>query len=392
MEQQKNAEKQPTVMVVDDTPANLELLDSILHQADTYHVRALPDPQMALNAMLADPPDLVLLDIKMPGMSGYEVCAALKADARTRDVPIIFISALQEVEDKIHAFSVGGVDYVTKPFQSAEVLARVHTHLQLKYMREKLAQQNQALEEAAQLRDDVDRIMRHDLKGPLNSIIAVPALLLSSMDLTDNQQELLRDVGTAGHKMLDMINRSLDLYKMEMGTYEAQLQNLDLIALLKTAANEAQAAHQAQGKGYRLLYDGKALADTQQVWALAEQMLCYPMFSNLLHNAFEASPADTQVDIDVREDEEHVFISITNHGAVAAEIREHFFDKYVTFGKNKGTGLGTYSAKLCAETQQGAIRLELVDDDKTRIMVSLKKQEKLDMKALIAHINAKQQG
>ena len=109
------------VLIVDDTPANLRLLSNMLMEHG-YKVRSVINGQMALMAARAAPPDLILLDIRMPDMNGYEVCEALKAEEATADVPIIFISALDETEDKVRAFTAGGVDYVTKPFQFEEVL------------------------------------------------------------------------------------------------------------------------------------------------------------------------------------------------------------------------------------------------------------------------------
>jgi two-component system NtrC family sensor kinase len=119
------------ILIVDDTPANLRLLSQMLAEHG-YQVRPVPDGPLALAAARAEPPDLILLDVRMPEMNGYEVCEHLKGDAQTRDIPIIFISALDATQDKVRAFAVGGVDYVTKPFQAAEVLARVETHLALR--------------------------------------------------------------------------------------------------------------------------------------------------------------------------------------------------------------------------------------------------------------------
>jgi serine phosphatase RsbU (regulator of sigma subunit) len=124
-------------LVVDDTPANLRLLTRIL-QEQGYQVRPVPDGSLALAAAQAKLPDLVLLDIRMPEMDGFEVCEKLKSDPGTRDVPIIFISALDAVEDKVQAFRVGGVDYITKPFQAEEVIARVENHLNLRRLQAQL--------------------------------------------------------------------------------------------------------------------------------------------------------------------------------------------------------------------------------------------------------------
>jgi sigma-B regulation protein RsbU (phosphoserine phosphatase) len=129
------------ILIVDDTPVNLRLLSQMLAEQG-YHVRPVPDGPLALAAARAEPPDLILLDIRMPEMDGYQVCEQLKADAHTRDIPIIFVSALDATQDKVRAFTAGGVDYVTKPFRAEEVLARVGTHLALRALHEQLQEAN----------------------------------------------------------------------------------------------------------------------------------------------------------------------------------------------------------------------------------------------------------
>ncbi len=116
------------ILIVDDQIGNLRLLSNILQQ-EGYHTRPVRDGETALLSVHADPPDLILLDIMMPELDGYTVCQALKAEVCTRDIPVIFMSALNEMFDKVKAFEVGGVDYITKPFQVGEVVARVKTHL-----------------------------------------------------------------------------------------------------------------------------------------------------------------------------------------------------------------------------------------------------------------------
>lgn len=134
------------ILAIDDTPENLQLLSKLLSDRG-YKVRSVTKGKTALRAAQAAPPDLILLDINMPEMGGYEVCERLKADERTGDIPVIFISALGETLDKVRAFQVGGVDFVTKPFQVAEVLARIETHLQLCALRQQLQAQNQQLQQ-----------------------------------------------------------------------------------------------------------------------------------------------------------------------------------------------------------------------------------------------------
>lgn len=142
------SEKRPgrdiNILIVDDTPDNLRLLSQIL-SARQYHVRVATGGERALESVRMATPDLILMDIKMPGMNGFEVCRRLKADSTMREIPVIFISALDDVADKVQAFAVGGVDYITKPFQHEEVLARVETHLSLRSLQMQLERANQKM-------------------------------------------------------------------------------------------------------------------------------------------------------------------------------------------------------------------------------------------------------
>jgi sigma-B regulation protein RsbU (phosphoserine phosphatase) len=133
------------ILIVDDTPANLQLLSKILSEQG-YRVRPVPNGSMALSVAQVEPPDLILLDIRMPEMDGYTVCEHLKADEKTSDTPIIFISALDATQEKVRAFRVGGLDYITKPFQVEEVLARVETHLALRKLQTQLQEANTKME------------------------------------------------------------------------------------------------------------------------------------------------------------------------------------------------------------------------------------------------------
>src|SRR5687767_6228124 len=144
-EKPKSAAGQPaSILVVDDTPANLQVLAGMLKDRG-YKVRPVPGGKLALLAARRDPPDLILLDINMPEMNGYEVCEYLKADDKLKGIPIIFISALTEQLDKVKAFATGGVDYITKPFQLEELHARVETHLKLRRLQIELEETNTQL-------------------------------------------------------------------------------------------------------------------------------------------------------------------------------------------------------------------------------------------------------
>ena len=173
------------IMVVDDTPANLNLLQKML-QDKGYRVLAFPDGKMALAAAVRHMPDLILLDINMPEMDGFEVCERLKADAALKEIPVIFISALTETANKVKAFSVGGVDYVNKPFQFEEVNSRVQTHLRLRKLQLELERHNLHLE------DMVKEKVREISDSQLATINAISKLAESRDDNTGQHVERTR--------------------------------------------------------------------------------------------------------------------------------------------------------------------------------------------------------
>ncbi|MSN26048.1 MAG: response regulator [Geobacter sp.] len=175
-------EQYPAIMIVDDTPANLQLLEMMLVEKN-YRVLSFPRADIALKAAAKNPPDLVLLDITMPGMDGYQFCAALKADSRICDTPVIFISGLNEPIDKIKAFGVGGVDYITKPFHIEEVQVRLETHLNLRRLQQKVEQHNRSLE------NQVQEYAKEIIDSQMATIIALAKLAESRDDDTGKHIE-----------------------------------------------------------------------------------------------------------------------------------------------------------------------------------------------------------
>jgi two-component system, sensor histidine kinase and response regulator len=206
------------ILIVDDTPDNLHLLSTMLEQRG-YEVRSVTNGSTALMGIQAQPPDLILLDINMPGMNGYEVCQRLKANPHTHEIPAIFISALNEVFDKVKAFTVGGVDYITKPFQVEEVLARIENQLTVRrlqaQLREALEQErslNQRIEEMAVL-EERNRIARdiHDSLGhalvALN--IQIETALTLWQDAPDRAYTFLVEAKQLGSEALTSVRQSV---------------------------------------------------------------------------------------------------------------------------------------------------------------------------------------
>ena len=186
-----------SVLVVEDTIANLRLLSELLG-AQGYEVRAVTNGRQAIQAVEREPPDLILLDINMPELNGYEVCRHLRAQERSKDVPVIFITALTDTVDKVRAFDAGGVDYVTKPFQIEEVLARVKTHIALRRAQAGLADSYTRLRAAEQLRDDLVHMVVHDLRSPLSALLINLGLLGSATTLSDDDRQILQSAVGVG--------------------------------------------------------------------------------------------------------------------------------------------------------------------------------------------------
>lgn len=191
------------ILIVDDTATNLRLLARILGDAG-YQVRPARSGEIALASAQASPPDLILLDVMMPEMDGYEVCRRLKSHERTHDVPIIFISALNDVEEKVKSFALGAVDYISKPFHSEEMLARVNTHLTIRRL------QNDLMAQIAEL-DAFAHTVAHDLKTPMALIVGFADFLtLSGENLTPEEKaNYLQRIHKAGIKAANIIDELL---------------------------------------------------------------------------------------------------------------------------------------------------------------------------------------
>ncbi len=382
---------QMRVLIVDDEKLNRELMIHLLKPI--YKIMVAKNGEQALKAATSveNTPDLILLDIMMPDMDGYEVCRRLKADAATRDIPVIFVTAKGDVDDECRGLDLGAVDYISKPVSLRILQARVETHLKQRQMQVTVEKQKNALQEVAQLRDDVEHVIRHDLKAPLNTIIPLSTLLARREKCNDEDKQLLKRIEQAGYKMLNMINNSLDLYKMEMGTYPLKTEAVNLLPLLQTVLSEVSDAYAVTDSVSILRFQGKEVTETDELYAEAESMLCYPLFYNLILNAFEALPEvlpelspevaeekfsnPDMVEIDLEVEGSYVSVKITNHGAVPESIRDSFFDKFITQGKPGGTGLGTYTARLCAETQHGTISMNSLLEERTEVIVRLPRVE-----------------
>ncbi|MBF0203706.1 MAG: response regulator [Desulfamplus sp.] len=283
-----NESQKYNILIVDDTEENIDILSDLL--GDDYDVSVTMNGEDALQAVDENHPDLILLDIMMPEMDGYEVCKRLKANSATNDIPIIFVTAMNEVTNETKGLELGAIDYITKPINPLIVKSRVKNHLELQIARKELKQQNEILKDNIRLREEMEQIARHDLKTPLNALINIPAILIKEGNLTPNQQEMLQMMEESGYRMLEIVNSSLDLLKMEKGTYKPNLVPVNILNLIQQIRGETLGLFKTKELSFNITVDDKPFSDDQTFMVAGEEMLCYSMLANLIKNAIEASP------------------------------------------------------------------------------------------------------
>jgi two-component system sensor histidine kinase/response regulator len=243
---------QNDIMIVDDNPANLKLLEDMLRQRG-HEVCSFPRGRLALARAARNPPDLILLDINMPEMNGYEVCERLKSIEGVAGIPVIFLSALSETQDKVKAFQSGAVDYISKPFQFEEVHARVETHLKLHHLQRELKLHNERLEEAVAARTRelaeanvrltiLDRsknqflkLISHELRTPLNGLLGVAEIFMDGMPSTEPNNELREVFEHSRRRLLSMSENALLLTEIDIGGERLRSSRTALHAVLSRA-------------------------------------------------------------------------------------------------------------------------------------------------------------
>jgi two-component system sensor histidine kinase/response regulator len=243
------------IMVVDDNPSNLKLLEDMLLQQG-HEVRSFPLGRLALAAAAKRPPDLILLDINMPEMNGYEVCERLKASPELSAVPVIFLSALDDTEDKIRAFQSGGVDYISKPFHFEEVNARVETHLGLHNLQQALRLQNEHLEGAVRARtrelaeantrltildhskSEFLNLISHEFRTPLNGLLSVGEIVLDEMIPTNENRELREIFDKSRERILSILDDALLITQIDVRGDQFRSAPVSLQAVLTQAVQE----------------------------------------------------------------------------------------------------------------------------------------------------------
>ena len=373
------------IMAVDDQPANLRLLEELLSRRG-HMVRSFPRGRLALEAATRTPPDLVLLDIDMPEMSGFKVCELLKSDERLATIPVIFLSALNDTSDKVHAFQCGGVDYVTKPFQVDEVQARVETHLKIHSLQKELqlhanhlerlvaSRTNELRESQARLRvldrakSDFLRLIHHELRSPLNGILGVGELVLDELGLSDGAGELRQMFDLSRQRMLAILDDALLLTEIEVTSRTFSSEVADLLPTLRSAVEGAAAF--AQSRGVTIEFDpGQSCA------VIAQRSLLQKAIQALLETAVKFSKVGQEVRLTCETAPSGAQVLIRSCGRIPESALPNFFEVFsigdaITPGGD--LGLGPPVSHRILSLFDGSITVENLEPRGIQLTVSLK--------------------
>ncbi len=380
--------KTAVILVADDSRDDLRLIAEILSR-EGYNIHPVMDGAAALDSIRAQTPDLILLDVRMPKLNGFQVFRQIKKESPTISVPVIFLSASGSLDDIVKAFSMGAVDYITKPYQAEEVVARVSTHLAFDAMKKKIEAQNVKLAEEVIARKKMTHAlskakhdaeaaniakseflasMSHELRTPLNHIIGFSEILVDKHfgKLNNTQEEYLNDILNSGRHLLSLINDILHISRVETGKMELDLSEFDPQFLLLDCTNIIKEKADKQDITVESMLD-----DLPETIRADERKLKQVLY-NLLANAVKFSPQGGKIELRAQRlrnsgensDPEIIRISVSDNGiGVLAGDLERIFGAFErskqTVKRNyNGTGLGLYLSRQIIELHGGRIWAE----------------------------------
>jgi two-component system sensor histidine kinase/response regulator len=352
------------ILIVDDVQENIHLL-GIMLQKRGFTVTACTSGAEALDKVGAQLPDLILLDISMPEMDGFEVTRRLKSSAMTRDIPIIFLTAFTDKKRIVEGFELGGVDYITKPYNAPELFARLKTHLELKHTKDLLLQRNQELQEANeqlhQLNMDKDEllgIVAHDLKSPLSAIRGIADALVNDDTLPETiRREFQQTILDTSDRMFSLIGELLNANAIERGGVVFTKRPVSVSETMRDIVHQYSKQAESKSLTFDLVIDNTAIAYTDD---FALHQIC----ENFVSNALKYSPVEKAILIRVAT-QEHSASDQTTHQVVRVEVQDQGpglseEDQLKLFGKfmrlsarptagEHSTGLGLSIVKKLAE-------------------------------------------
>jgi signal transduction histidine kinase len=348
-----------SILVVDDTVENLQLLSSMLH-AHGYEVRPVTNGRDAMLAARSDPPELVLLDVSMPEMDGYEVCSRLKESADLREIPVIFLTALNGTADKVKAFEVGGADYVTKPFQIDEVLARIRVHVALRRSRLDLLASYERLRGLERLREDLVQMVVHDMRSPLSGLIQLLNMIQTDATCTLGEEAAkdLQYAVQAAAGVNGLANDLLDVSRLEENKLPLDRTSNDLVPICREVLVRLAPLDRTR----RLELDASGV-----VAARCDRGVVRRVLENLVGNAVKHTPSGGRVWVSAVAGPERVRVAVHDEGpGVPPEARSKIFEKFGTVAARResqyhSAGLGLTFCKLAVEAHGGTIGVDAGD-------------------------------
>ncbi len=357
------------IVIVDDNPANLKLLEDMLLERG-YEVRSFPLGRLALAAIVKNPPDLILLDINMPEMNGYEVCQRIRATPELANIPIVFLSALNDTQDKVKGFQSGGVDYISKPFQLEEVHARVETHLKLHKLQQALKVQNEHLEEAVAQRtrelveanrrlaildaskDDFLALISHEFRTPLHGLLGVAEIILDRMPSADQNGQLREIFQRSRSRILSILEDAMLLTEIDINGERFRVAPVPLYTVLSRAMEKL--AKFANSRNVAL-----PLPAVSPDLVLGDEDLLVRAFHALLETAvkFSATGETVRLSSDVLPDSRRLIIETCGE-MIGVALLPKFFDIFgVRDSRASGGELGLGPPRRTAFSLYSALRL-----------------------------------
>ncbi|AOJ17390.1 hybrid sensor histidine kinase/response regulator [Burkholderia vietnamiensis] len=365
----------PVVLVVDDTAANLGLVVDTL-EAEGMRVAVARDGHEALRRAELVKPDLILLDVMMPGLDGFQTCRALKDNPVTRDIPVIFMTSLTQTEDKITGFRVGAMDFVTKPLQMEEVAVRVQTHLKLHALQRLQQEQNARLEEEVRTRiqaqdalievlngvRNVSNAIAHDLRTPLTELRSRLEVLLLGLRKKGDEDTLgqLEVAMTDVDRVIGIFNALLRLAEIDAGVRRSGFVRSDVVTILSDAVEFYQPVAELRGISLTLL-----LCSETEVLAEVDPLLLAQAIGNLIDNALKYAQDNGEVEVSLCERDDRIEVTVSDDGpgipfAERSKVTERFYRGDRSRG-TPGVGLGLALVKAVATLHHGF--LEFADNE-----------------------------
>ncbi len=346
-----------TILLVDDTQDNLLLLSQLLK--DEYRVRVASSGAKALKICQSeDPPDLILLDIMMPDMDGFEVAQHMREHPVSEVIPIMFVTAISNDEARLKGFELGAVDFISKPVNLEILKPRVRNFMQYVKLNKQLQADFDGMLEWARLHENALLTTRHNMKEPLQIMLRLLEGLARDNTMTASQVSQLHRVEDAASQVIDMVNSSSEQFRIEAGQYSLDLKAVNLgeiaggiVDIFRTVFADKQLT---------IALDTAEAIDPKNLMVLGDAILCQSLLHNLIKNSCEAAPQLSRISVTLF-DESPLRLTIVNVGVVPVQIRERFFDKFTTYGKPGATGLGGYSAQLLTQVQNGTLALDICD-------------------------------